>query len=275
VIVSSYVAGNSEVLGKILMLYFPSPSLIADVTWGRGSFWAQQVTANEVRIWQTHEFAPDGRTPPWFLPPNYKEPETRHQVMASDLQTGTDFRKLPFDRRTFDGLVLDPPYAGQGSTGGNIKSDGSIAKASSYGTITGYGNGYLGSRSTAKILDLYYEGITEARRVLKRDGILVVKCMDQIESGRQVLLHVDIINHCRERDWEVLDIFYVTAKREPLWRKCAADCPTPHKHYGQQYHSRKNISIFILFRTLARHWKSNVVKVARHGALEEIAEMSP
>lgn len=225
-IVASYVANNTEVLGYILTLFFKQPSKIADVTWGKGSFWRQQVEQKKVDVVHVHTI--NGEAP--CVTPG------RHTVYASDLSTGTDCRALPYRDDMLDGLVLDPPYAGTGGTGINQKDDGTQTKASGYGTIQGYGNQVLGSRSTDKILELYYEGIQEAWRVLRWDGLILVKCMDQVESGQLRLLHVDLVNHLRDHGWTIEQVFYVTALKDPLMR------------HPYQHHARQNISMWLVAR---------------------------
>jgi ubiquinone/menaquinone biosynthesis C-methylase UbiE len=109
------------------------------------------------------------------------------------------------------------------------------AKPSSYNPIQQYGNSFLGSRSVDKILELYYAGIDEAWRVLKPKGILIVKTKDQIESGKQRYLTVDVINYCTHDAWTNLDRFIVVSQRKPQMR------------HPYQYHARKNSSEFLLF----------------------------
>jgi hypothetical protein len=163
-------------------------------------------------------------------------PEGHHLILASDLKRGIDCRVLPYADCFLDGLVLDLPYAGQGGQGTNKKRDGTPAKKSGYGTIDGYGNDLLGSRSTAEILKLYYEGAVEARRVVKRKGLMVVKCMDQVESGQLKLLHIDIITNLSTTDWTIEQLFVVTTVRPPLMR------------HSYQKHARQNHSYFIVAR---------------------------
>src|SRR3989338_2979507 len=77
-IVSASQGVNADVFPDILSLYVPSRSRIADVTYGRGAFW------------------------------KHVAPKKYH-VIASDLTTGVDCRKLPYADVSLDCVVLDPP----------------------------------------------------------------------------------------------------------------------------------------------------------------------
>jgi methylase of polypeptide subunit release factors len=107
-----------------------------------------------------------------------------------------DFRALPYADATFDVVVLDPPYV-----------------------HTGPGHHYLDHRygntattpthSHKDIVALYAAGMAEAHGVLKRGGILMVKTMDEIESGKQHRTHIEIKDiaaqlHFKDRDFMLL-----------------------------------------------------------------------
>lgn len=88
----------------------------------------------------------------------------------------------------------------------------------------------------AYIERLYFGGIREAKRVLKRNGILIVKCQDEIQSGKQNLNHCTIIDFCVANTFIVEDLFVLVQKGRPIMR---------HKY---QIHARKNHSYFLVFR---------------------------
>lgn len=79
VIVSAHIAGNAEVFAQILDLHVPLGSTVADVTYGKGTFWRK---ANVLG----------------------------YRLLSSDIQTGTDCRQLPYADSSIDCIVLDPPY---------------------------------------------------------------------------------------------------------------------------------------------------------------------
>jgi len=227
-IVSAYVTSkNSEVLGKILDLYLPEKALIADVTFAKGAFWKGLDVDIYPGIYA------------WSLMDPYKR-----IVLASDLNNdpskvselaawGVDCRKLPYDPCCLDGLVLDPPYAGTGSQGEN----GFKRPASK--CIAGFGNDFLGSRSSRNILQLYYDGMDEAHRVLKPKAKMIVKTMDQVETGLQRMMHCDIYNHAISNGFIIEDLFVVVSDRAPMLR------------HEFQKHARKNHSYFMVFRRRA------------------------
>lgn len=223
-VVASYVGNNTDVMAHILRIYFRKPSRIADVTYGKGSFWRRQVAERVVQVVQIHE----SRTVAVVT--------GRHVVYASDLATGTDARNLPYNDGQLDAVINDFPYAGTGGTGQNKKKDGTPTKAAGFGTISGYGNQVLGSRSTDVIMTLYYEGLVEATRVIRTGGLIVVKIMDQVCAGKLRLLHNDMINRLETKGWLMEQIFYVTSERAPLMR---------HQY---QYHARQNVSHFLVAR---------------------------
>ncbi len=43
-------------------------------------------------------------------------------------------------------------------------------------------------------LDLYFKAGREAHRILVKNGVLIVKCQDEVSANTQRLTHVEIIN---------------------------------------------------------------------------------
>src|SRR5215210_6144647 len=78
-VVTAYQGNNDEVFPKVLSLYVAPGSTIADVTYGKGVFWRNV-------------------------------PKDRYILLATDLESGTDSRCLPYEDSSLDALVFDPPY---------------------------------------------------------------------------------------------------------------------------------------------------------------------
>src|SRR5437773_21375 len=78
-IFSAYVDTNAEVFPRILALHVPQGSVVADVTYGTGIFW------RNVQM-------------------------DKYDLRATDIKSGVDCRHLPYEDKSIDCLVLDPPY---------------------------------------------------------------------------------------------------------------------------------------------------------------------
>ena len=78
-ILTAKTGSNASLLADCLDIYAKDGWTIADVTYGKGVFW-RNVNKD-----------------------NYK-------LLESDIQTGTDFCRLPYDDKSIDLLILDPPY---------------------------------------------------------------------------------------------------------------------------------------------------------------------
>lgn len=89
-------------------------------------------------------------------------------VEKSPMDLSIDFRYLPWEDNEFDAEVLDGPYRLNGRPSADFDEP--------YGTDTV-------TRWQDRI-ELICQGITEAARVIKPGGILLVKCQAQVCSGK-------------------------------------------------------------------------------------------
>lgn len=213
-ILSAYVARNSEVFPKVLDLHVDDGAKIADVTWGKGVFW-QDVNLGD------------------------------YEVYASDLDPekspaghAVDCRDLPFEDDSFDVVVLDPPYA----EGFFRRNKEMMAGGGSHSTFREhYSNGEVldtnGSKYHQAVLDLYCDAGIEAHRVLKDDGTLIVKVQDEVSANTQELTHVQITNFYEgELGFYSKDLFVVVRSNEPAV-----------SGMQNQVHARKNHSFFMVY----------------------------
>lgn len=130
-----------------------------------------------------------------------------------------DVRNLPLYPGTSEAIIFDPPFVhahGRGSVMGN--------RYQSY--------------STQKVLFRFYErAFEELLRVLRPGGILVWKCQDIVESGKQVWNHVMIHVLCTSRGMTAKDLFVLVARHRMAG----------HNH-KRQLHARKFTSYFWVFK---------------------------
>jgi len=86
------------------------------------------------------------------------------------------------------------------------------------------------------VLDLYFKSGKEAFRVLRGDGVLIVKCQDEVSANRQQLTHVQIINEFERWGFYTKDMFVVVRQNQPGVSRLK-----------KQVHARKNHSYFLVF----------------------------
>ncbi len=205
VIMSAYIEGNADVFPKILALHVPEGARIADVTYGSGVFW------RNVDL-------------------------SKYELVPSDIATGIDCRALPYDAGSFDALVLDPPYM-EGLLRNNKDhkaGSGSFAAFREY-----YSNGdetHDGPKWHAAVSDLYYKAGIEAYRVLKDNGVAIVKCQDEVSANKQWLTHVEIITYYEKLGFYTKDLFVVIRSNK-----------AGISRLKKQNHARKNHSYFLVF----------------------------
>lgn len=206
-IFSAFVGNNEDIFPDILKLHVPKGSIIADVTYGKGVFWK-------------------------------KVPKDWYKLLPSDIKTGIDCRKLPYENNSIDCVVLDPPYM----EGFYRRSKKHLAGNGSYATFReSYSDGSArkiktGPKYHAAVLDMYFKAGSEAYRVLRENGVLIVKCQDEVSANRQNLTHVEIINEYESIGFYTKDLFIVVRTNRPAVSRIK-----------KQVHARKNHSYFIVF----------------------------
>ncbi len=186
---------------SIIALYVPPSSTVADITYGRGVFWKDV-------------------------------PTDTYNLLATDIKTGVDCRNLPYDDASIDCVVFDPPY---------MHTPGGTAHVNHQNYENYYANN-VGANGTAKkyheaVLDLYFKTVHETKRVLKPEGIFIVKCGDEVCANQQRLTHVELINEFTSHGFVVEDLFVLLRNNRPGVSRIV-----------RQVHARKNHSYFLVFR---------------------------
>lgn len=187
------------ILAAIADLHLDGGWFDADVTYGNGAFWR------------------GGPEPTWRSDIDPQKPG----VVAA---CSTD---LPVPDDAFGSLVFDPPfltYVRSGRSG-----NGAMVMAKRFGGFWRYDE-----------LEGYYRAsLVEAARVVRRDGIIVVKCQDIVHNHA---LHPTVASVITE--WgpaaglRLLDNFVLTARHR---------MPGPNRR-GRQRHARIHHSHFVVFR---------------------------
>ncbi len=205
VVMSAFTGGNSDIFPQILKLHVPNGAKIADVTYGNGVFWKNVDLSN-------------------------------YELIPSDIATGIDCRALPYAHATLDAVVLDPPYM-EGLLRPKKEQKAGAGTHAAFRDY--YSNGdeiSNGPKWHAAVSDLYYKAGAEALRVLKDNGVLIVKCQDEVSANRQWLTHVEIINYYEKLGFYTKDLFVVVRLNK-----------AGISRLKQQVHARKNHSYFLIF----------------------------
>ena len=184
---------------KSIMTLCKIDRFCADVTYGNGGFY-KDIEKPE------HRFDLDGD-------------------LADVVQA--DSTDLPLGDESISSLVFDPPFLTyvRAARGGN----GNMVMAKRFAGYWRYDE-----------LESHYIGtINEAHRVLKKKGIMVIKCQDIIHNHKMHCTHVNVINWAAGM-FRLKDLFVLPAKHR---------MPSPNRK-GVQKHARVFHSYFLVLERL-------------------------
>jgi hypothetical protein len=146
------------------------------------------------------------------------------RLVAHDLALdGVDFRRLPEAGASIDAVAFDPPYRLNGTPD------------------RGEFDARYGTGTTARWQErhaLIRAGISEAVRVLRPGGILLVKCADQVCSGRVRWQTREFAAHAEAAGCELIDQLHLLAS------------PRPQPPGRRQAHARRNLSTLLVLRKI-------------------------
>jgi hypothetical protein len=207
---TAYQGTNEDVFPQVISLYVAPGSTVADVTYGKGVFWK-------------------------------RVPEGAYRLLATDLKNGVDCRSLPYGDASVDCVVFDPPY---------MHTPGGSAHVNHQNYEDYYRNNSAGNGSGKKyheaVLELYFKAADEAHRVLRNEGIYIVKCGDEVCANQQRLTHVELSNELARMGFIIEDLFVLLRNNRPGVSRVI-----------RQVHARKNHSYFLVFRKSKRRRLSN------------------
>lgn len=189
---------NAEMIEAVVQLgYLRADDHVLDPTWGRGTWW---------KNWQPHTLTATDLDPA-------KSPDPLGPV---------DFTDLPWPDATFDVVAFDPPY----------KLNGTPSDTDGIDERYGVGGGtYTRWQDRHQLIR---DGITEAARVLKPAGCLLLKCQDQVCSGQVRWQTDEFTAHANTVGLVKVDrLEYLAHRPQPPGRR--------------QIHSRRNYSTLLIF----------------------------
>jgi hypothetical protein len=237
VVCSAYMDNNDEVFRDILKLFVKEGSTIADVTFGLGVFW-NKVDTSKYNV----------------LPSDlYLKPETIQRYSSLNPRDGINSKQLPYDNTSLDAVVFDPPYMESFYRNQTDQIGGT-------GTHFSFRRAYSSGKGDEKaevakyhdaVTEMYIKSGVEAFRVLKDNGIYIVKCQDEVCANKQRLTHVEIITGFEQLGFYCEDIFIVVRTNRPVISRLK-----------KQVHARKNHSYFLIFRKM-KSKISNIIKIEK------------
>jgi len=136
-------------------------------------------------------------------------------------------KPLPFRDKSFHVVVLDPPYQHVGKNAWLKEGKGIFHQ--DYSKIP----------TQQYMMTLFNND--ELCRVLKDNGILIIKIMDIIESSQPVWNHIKILSILPSFKLEDLIIYKYRAIQDPKWKKI--------------YHARKCHAYFMVFIKKGQKWR--------------------
>lgn len=135
-----------------------------------------------------------------------------------------DCRSLPFEDSELGSIIFDPPFVAAMPTGRG--KSGIIRDRFGY---------YKNVQN--ELWSFYHQALREFYRILRANGILVVKSQDTIDSSKQYLSHVEVTNYAYHLGFYPVDLFILTAKSRLIGSS-----------WKTQQHARKYHSYFLVFK---------------------------
>ncbi len=137
-----------------------------------------------------------------FYERELKEPRIKFDIKPqTECTEKADVRNLPLENNSVESIIFDPPFI--------IGLPNSSKDSKSSNRIFNRFGGFFSKQEQSKF---YRDSLKELYRILKKDGIIAFKCQDTVCSGKQYLVHAEIINIAEDIGFYVKDLFVLLAK---------------------------------------------------------------
>jgi len=134
----------------------------------------------------------------------------------------------PMENKSLKSVAFDPPFLTY--IRNNRSGNGNMIMSKRFSGYWRYD----------ELLDHYFKTIQEVARILKSKGVFIFKCQDIIHNHKMHCTHNEVINHCCENGFRLLDLFILAAKHR---------LPAPNKKKTQK-HASVFHSYFLVFKKL-------------------------
>ncbi len=198
---------NADLIAEVVRLHCPDAHFVMDLTHNTGKWW---------KVW----------SPPRLWA---NDIDQRYGAFHEDYRT-----RLNWTDGSFDLVAFDPPYQSQGGR-----------KTSTVEAMNdAYGRG-LSAKSPAENQEWINLGLAEAVRICKPRGVVLVKVMDYISSGKLWLGTYRTTDHALTLPVEVEAIYTHVGKPGPQPQVNLDGSPR------RQVHPRSNASTLLVLRKQA------------------------
>lgn len=197
-IIKSVSSNQHDILRDILTLYVPSKMFDCDLTFSVGNFYKNKMTS------PLHKYD--------------KYPRLEDVKPLFEIELMRD--------KVFNSIVVDLPFI--------ISGQDNFQDSSKTNIIHKRFNSFKNAKELYQANDYIIE---QSSRLLKKEGVLIMKTMDTVSSGKQIFTSQYVINKCAEYGLELLDTFILIAQTKILSSKIT-----------KQQHARKYHSYFFCFK---------------------------
>lgn len=199
---------NGPLIKAVFDLYDLHGKRVLDPTFGRGKWWTSGRGKNRVD----------------FSPP-------RFTANDRSLDPTFDFQAMPYADASFDVVAFDPPYIPQGGRDTSTQSE----FLDRFGLVDV-------PETAEKLRALINNGMREAWRVLDRDGLLLLKCMNYVTGGK----------HRPQQKWAIDDALELGFLLETQFVHVSGTGPQPKKNLDGTVRAvlspRANYSVLLVLR---------------------------